>query len=66
MLITDKVQISRYILPSQDTFQVPNLKTGRMEPLISALTEEEEEQFGNCIRRLNTLLQVPPRATCHV
>lgn len=45
---------------------MPNLKTGRMEPLISALTEEEEEQFGNCIRRLNTLLQVPPRATCHV
>ena len=25
--------------------QVPNLKTGRMEPLISALTAEEEEQF---------------------
>ena len=66
MLITDNVQISRYLLPSQDTFQVPNLKTGRMEPLISALTEEEEEQFGNCIRRLNTLLQVPPRATCRV
>ena len=39
---------------------MPNLKTGRMEPLISALTEEEEEQFGNCIRRLNTLLQVLP------
>ena len=43
---------------------MPNLKTGRMEPLISALTEEEEEQFGNCIRRLNTLLQVLPRASC--
>ena len=45
---------------------MPNLKTGRMEPLISALTEEEEEQFGNCIRRLNTLLQVLPRVQCHV
>ena len=37
---------------------------GRMEPLSSALTEGEEEQFGNCIGRLNTLLQVLPR--CHV
>lgn len=41
----------------QETFQVPNLKTGRMEPLISALTEEEEEQFRNCIRRMNTVFQ---------
>jgi len=41
----------------QETFQVPNLKTGRMEPLISALTAEEEEQFNNCIRRMNTLFQ---------
>ena len=39
----------------EDTFQVPNLKTGRMEPLITALTEDEEEQFRNCIRRMNTL-----------
>ena len=38
-----------------ETFQVPNLKTGRMEPLISALTEEEDEQFRNMIRRMNTL-----------
>ena len=36
---------------------MPNLKTGRMEPLISALTAEEEEQFNNCIRRMNTLFQ---------
>ena len=28
-----------------------------MEPLISALTEEEEEQFRNCIRRMNTVFQ---------
>merc|ERR1711963_674524 len=26
-----------------------------MEPLITALTEDEEEQFRNCIRRMNTL-----------
>lgn len=42
-------------LDLQETFQVPNLKTGRMEPLISALTEEEDEQFRNMIRRMNTL-----------
>ena len=35
-----------------------------MEPPTSALMEEDEEQFGNCIRRLYTLLQVLPRATC--
>ena len=39
----------------QEKFQVPNLKTGRMEPLISDLTDEEEEQFRNCMRRMNTL-----------
>ena len=39
----------------QEKFEVPNLKTGRMEPLISGLTDEEEEQFRNCIQRMNTL-----------
>ena len=39
----------------QEKFQVPNLMTGRMEPLISDLTDEEEEQFRNCIQRMNTL-----------
>jgi len=42
----------------QQTFRVPNLKTGRMEPLISALTSEEEEQFKNCIGRMNTVFRV--------
>ena len=41
----------------QETFQVPNLKTGTMEPLISALSDEEDEQFRNMIRRMNTLFQ---------
>lgn len=27
----------------RETFQVPNLKTGTMEPLISALSDEEDE-----------------------
>lgn len=41
----------------QDVFRVPNLKTGRMEPLISALTDEEEEQFKNMLRRMHTVFQ---------
>ena len=42
----------------KDVFQVPNLKTGNMEPMISALTDEEEEQFKNMLNRLNTVFQV--------
>jgi len=42
----------------QDIFKVPNLKTGRMEPLISALTSEEEEQFKGMLRRIHTVFQV--------
>jgi len=41
----------------QDAFKVPNLRTGRMEPLISALTDEEEEQFKNMMRRIHTVFQ---------
>ena len=42
----------------KDVFKVPNLKTGKMEPLISALTEKEEEQFRNMLNRLNVLFTV--------
>ena len=42
----------------KDVFQVPNLKTGKMEPMISALTDEEEEQFKNMLTRLTTVFQV--------
>lgn len=28
-----------------DLFKVPNLQTGKMEPIFSALTKEEEEMF---------------------
>ncbi|KAH7957453.1 hypothetical protein HPB52_019090 [Rhipicephalus sanguineus] len=31
------------------------LQTGRMEPIISALTEEEEEMFRNMMRRVHTI-----------
>ena len=42
----------------KELFQVPNLKTGKMEPIISALTHEEEEMFKNMMRRLHTIFQV--------
>jgi len=38
-----------------DVFKVPSLQTGRMEPLISALSAEEEEMASNMMRRLNTI-----------
>lgn len=38
-----------------DLFKVPNLQTGRMEPLINALSDEEEEMASNMMRRLNTV-----------
>ena len=41
-----------------EAFQVPNLKTGKMEPLITSLTQREEEQFANMLKRLNTVFQV--------
>ncbi|ROT71816.1 hypothetical protein C7M84_009844 [Penaeus vannamei] len=40
-----------------DLFRVPNLNSGQMEPLISALTREEEEMFKNMMRRLHTIFQ---------
>lgn len=41
-----------------DVFKVPSLQTGRMEPLISALSAEEEEMASNMMRRLNTIFSV--------
>jgi len=41
----------------QDLFKVPNLKTGRMEPIIQALTLEEEEQFKSMLTRIHTVFQ---------
>lgn len=43
-----------------DLFKVPNLQTGRMEPLITALSPEEEEMACNMLRRLNTIFSVSP------
>jgi len=41
----------------KEMFQVPNLKTLKMEPIISTLTNEEEEMFKNMMRRLHTIFQ---------
>ena len=38
-------------------YRVPNLKTGELEPLMSALTEEEGEQFKNMLSRIHTVFQ---------
>lgn len=41
-----------------ETFQVPDIKTGKMVRLMSQLTSKEEEMFRNMIRRLNTIVSV--------
>ncbi|XP_042899720.2 proline dehydrogenase 1, mitochondrial isoform X2 [Parasteatoda tepidariorum] len=41
-----------------DLFKVPNIKSGKMEPLISALTEEEEEMFRNMMRRVHHIAKI--------
>lgn len=42
---------------ASDVFKVPNLKTGRMENIIKALTHEEDEMFRNMMRRIHTIAQ---------
>ncbi|CAL7950270.1 unnamed protein product [Xylocopa violacea] len=41
-----------------ETFQVPDIKTGKMVKLMSQLTSKEEEMFRNMIRRLNNIVTV--------
>lgn len=41
----------------KDVFQVPNLKTGKMEPMFRVLSEKEEEQFRNMLTRLHTIME---------
>ncbi|KAI1291786.1 Proline dehydrogenase 1, mitochondrial [Halotydeus destructor] len=38
-----------------DLFKVPNLKSGKMEPIIKALSREEDEMFRNMMRRIHTI-----------
>ncbi|XP_023288283.1 proline dehydrogenase 1, mitochondrial [Orussus abietinus] len=41
-----------------ETFQVPDIKTGKMVQLMTQLTTKEEEMFRNMVRRLNNLVSV--------
>ncbi|XP_031788105.1 proline dehydrogenase 1, mitochondrial isoform X2 [Nasonia vitripennis] len=41
-----------------ETFQVPDIKTGKMVRLMTQLTRKEEEMFRNMIRRLNNIVSV--------
>ncbi|GFU37300.1 proline dehydrogenase 1, mitochondrial [Trichonephila clavipes] len=41
-----------------DLFKVPNLQSGRMEPIITALNPDEEEMFQNMMRRLHHIARV--------
>lgn len=38
-----------------DTLKVPNLKSGKMESIISALSKDEDEMFRNMMRRINII-----------
>lgn len=41
-----------------ETFQVPDIKTGKMVKLMTQLTPKEEEMFRNMIRRLTSIINV--------
>ncbi|XP_066267867.1 proline dehydrogenase 1, mitochondrial-like [Branchiostoma lanceolatum] len=38
-------------------FVVPNIETGELEPAMSSITEEEEQQMKNMLRRMNMLAE---------
>ncbi|XP_064472788.1 proline dehydrogenase 1, mitochondrial-like [Ornithodoros turicata] len=50
-LIGGSVEITRL-------FQVPDVKTGKMEPLATVLREDDEVAFRNMMRRLHTIAKV--------
>nr|XP_033341915.1 proline dehydrogenase 1, mitochondrial isoform X2 [Megalopta genalis] len=49
-----------------ETFQVPDIKTGKMVKLMSQLTSKEEEMFRNMIRRLNTIVSVADKLNVRI
>ncbi|XP_076276383.1 proline dehydrogenase slgA isoform X1 [Lasioglossum baleicum] len=49
-----------------ETFQVPDIKTGKMVKLMSQLTPKEEEMFRNMIRRLNTIVGVADKLNVRI
>ena len=41
-----------------ETFMVPNLKSGKMEPITRALSVEEQEMLKNMMRRVHTIAKM--------
>lgn len=41
-----------------DLFKVPNLRSGRMESILSALSNEEDEMFRNMMRRIHSIAKL--------
>ncbi|XP_015121122.1 proline dehydrogenase 1, mitochondrial isoform X2 [Diachasma alloeum] len=49
-----------------ETFQVPDIKTGKMVKLMTQLTAKEEEMFRNMIRRLNSIVTVADKLNLRI
>jgi proline dehydrogenase len=49
-LITNEMKLG-------ELFQTLNMKTGKMEPLIKTLTQEQEREFSNMIRRMRDIAE---------
>ncbi|XP_063989114.1 proline dehydrogenase 1, mitochondrial isoform X2 [Diachasmimorpha longicaudata] len=49
-----------------ETFQVPDIKTGKMVKLMTQLTAKEEEMFRNMIRRLNSIVAVADKLNLRI
>ncbi|KAF7990354.1 hypothetical protein HCN44_000159 [Aphidius gifuensis] len=49
-----------------ETFQVPDIKTGKMVKLMTQLTPKEEEMFRNMIRRLTSIINAAERLNVRI
>ncbi|KAK0080512.1 hypothetical protein PV325_013826, partial [Microctonus aethiopoides] len=49
-----------------ETFQVPDIKTGKMVKLMTQLTRKEEEMFRNMIRRLNNIVAIATKLNVRI
>lgn len=51
---------------ASDVFKVPNLHSGKMEPIIRALSRDEDEMFRNMMRRIHTIAEFAQRNDARV
>ncbi|XP_034933725.1 proline dehydrogenase 1, mitochondrial isoform X2 [Chelonus insularis] len=49
-----------------ETFQVPDIRTGKMVRLMTQLTRKEEEMFRNMIRRLNNIATIAEKLSVRI